>query len=227
MPILIAKHRNPISPSLLHWRKLEVANAYLEAVKGGDNKAMAEWKRVMDTWIDHVVDTGMGVAVHPDKGYKMVPDAPYLRELNARTELLDGHAVMPDGMFENIDGPVYTAADVESYGNRPLSQEQALASPLWTEFIPNRDLRTLAIKYLFLLGKQRFDLDAMMGAYFPRAQEKPVMGLWSFWGLEDRSNAGGRVLLGVVVGRLIGVEPNVAEGDVQKLEYIIRTVQTE
>ncbi len=221
MPKLIAEGRNPISPQHLYYRKLEVLNEYLGALKIKDKKAIELWKARMHQYWDNWTDTGFGIAVHPDKGYKFVPDSQFLRELNPKTKLLNGLAVMPDGMYESIDAQPYTLADVEKYGNRMQQLNEALENPFLKELVPNKVTRELAIINTFAQGKERFGYDEMMGIYLPKAQEQPVMGLWCFRWLEFWADANGRNHLGNNNGRLVGVR-DVAEGDAQNLEHILK-----
>lgn len=228
MPKLIKEGRTPISPEQLFYRKLEVLNEYLGALKTKDKKAIESWKARMHIYWDNLIDTGFGIAVHPDKGYKMVPDSQFLREINQKTKLLNGAAVMPDGMFEGIEGNIYRQKDVEKYGNEEQLLKDALTNPFLRELIPNKVTRKLAIINIFAQGKARFKYDEMMGIYFPDAQKQPVMCLWFVGGLESRSVADGGGSLDCGLGRLVGVR-DVAGGDASmherssaQLEHILK-----
>ena len=216
MPKLIADGRNPISPSLVFWRRLEALNEYLGAWKRSDFESLAEWDKVMETWWGNSVDTGFGIAMHPNGNAVLVPNTQYLRQLNLQTKLLHSYAVMPDGMFESLDGHRLTAAKINQYRMITMSQQQALADPLWKVFIPDKTLRDASIVNTFAQGKK----DDMMGIYFPAAPARPVMGLWCFGGRYNRCNAYGGELISC--SRLFGVTPGVAEGDVRTLEHIIQ-----
>lgn len=220
MPKLIAEGRNPISPSLVFWRRLEVINKLNEALKKGDKASAEAWKAVYESCWDNYADTGFGIARHPEGNAVLVPDAQYLRQLNLKTKLLNGYAIMPDGMFESLDGHRFTAEKIKQYGGRELSQKQALADPFLEAFIQDKTLRDASIVNTFAQGKERFKYNEMMGVYFPDAQKQPVMGLVCVRRLDDRSIAWGVSLN--YGGRLIGVSPGVAEGDARKLEYIVQ-----
>ncbi len=218
MPKLIAAGRNPISPEQLFYRKLEVLNECLGALKIKDKKAAEEWKLRMETYWNQLIDTGFGIAVHPDGNVKPVPNARYLRKLSPGTKLLYGIAVMPDGMYEKIDAQAYSAADIKKY-RKKMPLKEALANPLLKEFIPNKNTRELAIINVFVQGKEHYGYDEMMGIYLPeaclpKAEKEPVMGLLSFGWLAFGSNIVCRNNLGGFFGggRLVGVR-DVAEGD--------------
>lgn len=225
MPKLIAEGRNHISPSLLFWRKLETLNDYSGALTRGDKKSVKAWKEVMLTWWDKYVDTSFVVARHPDKGVILVPDAQYLKELNLQTKLSEGYAIMPDGMFEKLSnqGHAYSDKEIDKYWNKWLTQKQALSYHLWMDLIPNEDLRNASIVNVFSQYRQRFKKEnKLMIISSPDARKEPIMGILSVGGLGLKSNAFGRFLLDHKFGRLVGVLPNVAEGDVRKLEHIIQ-----
>lgn len=228
MPNLIKDGRNPISPSIIYWLRLATLNNYLAAVTRKDQEAANAWKQEMVKYWDQYIDTGFGVARHPDKGAILVPNARCIRDLNLQTKLSEGdrYAIMPEGMFEELvnQGHAYTNVEiVQNGGNKWLTQEQAVSSPFLKDLIPDGALRNASIVNVFDQYQKRFLRNyLLMGVFFPEAQKEPVMGLFDVGRLEDGSGAGGRDLLDFQDGRLGGVLPEVAEGDVQKLEHIVQ-----
>ncbi|MBI2139105.1 hypothetical protein HYU13_05940 [Candidatus Woesearchaeota archaeon] len=228
MPKLIADGRSPISPSQLYWKRLGTLNNYLSAVRRNDAAGTEFWKIEMAKYWDQWVDTGIGVAVHPDQGAILIPNAKQLRELNLDTQLSDGdrYIILPDGAFNSLKGKGYhyTAAKIEEYGNRQLSEDGAKKSPFLEDFIPDKELRGMAVAVNFRQFRERFKLvGELMGTYFPDAPKgQEIMGLFGFGWLEDGSISCGSYHLGnFKCGRLVGVFPDVAEGDVQNLEDIL------
>ena len=189
MPKLIAEGRTPLPTSGLMKRRLEARNAS-ETVK--------------DSWLYNYFDTGDAIAYHPDGMGKIVLDAKQLRELTPESRLSNGALILPDGIYESLEGRELSKSDLEKYasGNR-LKQKEVISNPVWQALSEDENLLK---EYTNLVFSQGYD--KAMAIYRVSSQDIPTMRSWYVGRLDVvyvRSGANGRFLLDCDFGRLVGV----------------------
>jgi hypothetical protein len=185
MQELIAKGMTPLSVSGLMQRRLQ-------AQYGSES--------VRNSLMNNYHDTGDGIAYHPDGRIKIVPDANPLREMNPESRLVNGALVLPDGMYEKLEGHEFTRKDIQKYVGDSISSKDAKSNPLWQALARDPKLLNEYVDLIFAQAKQQFDYDKNMGVYVKDASDVPkdaaTMRPWFVGRLEDRSGAyGGDVLV--------------------------------
>ncbi|MBI2507514.1 hypothetical protein HYV89_01025 [Candidatus Woesearchaeota archaeon] len=186
MPKLIADGRALLSVSGL--RRLEARNAS-ELVK--------------DSWLYNYFDTGDAIAYHPDGMAKIVLDSQLLRELTPESKLINGALIIPNGMYEALEGLELSRGDLEKYASKNwLNQKEVISNPVWQALARDKDLLK---EYAGLVFSQGYD-DAM-GICRASPQDIPTMRSWCVGRLDGiiRSGAYFRDHLDLD-GRLVGVQ---------------------
>ena len=174
MPELIAKGMKPLSVSGLMQRRLQ-------AQYGSES--------VRNSLMNNYHDTGDGIAYHPDGRIKIVPDASPLREMDSKSNLVNGALVLPDGMYEKLEGQEFTRKDIQKYVGDAISSKEAKINPLWQALARDPKLLNEYVDLIFAQAKQQFDYDKNMGVYVSDAPESPAMRLWFVWELGNGSGA--------------------------------------
>jgi len=196
MPELIAKGMKPLSVSGLMQRRLQ-------AQYGSES--------VRNSLMNNYHDTGDGIAYHPDGRIKIVPDANPLREMNSESRLVNGALVLPDGMYEKLEGHEFTRKDIQKYVGDAITSKDAKSNPLWQALARDPKLLNEYVDLIFAQAKQQFDYDKNMGVYVRDAsdvsKDAATMRLLFVGLLEYGSFANGRDDLGYSDGRLVGVAP--------------------
>lgn len=188
MPLLIAEGRVPISMYGVLQRRTD--------------KTLTEKAR--SWWFNNYIDSGDADAVHPNGKHKLVHDAQLLRELTAKSQLVNGGLVLEDGVYESLDGEEFTPAQIERYTGSDLTIEQTKANPFWQRFARN-DLDLLN-EYASKVFERTGNSESM--GVFPSAKEKvPIMRSWYADWVDDRCGTFGYYDLGYAGGRLVGVAP--------------------
>ena len=212
MPNLIAKGMTPLSASGLMQRKLQ-------SQYGSES--------VRSSLMHNYHDTGDGIAYHPDGRIKVVNDAKPLREMNSESQLVNGALVLPDGLYEKLEGQEFTRKDIQKYVGEALTSEEAKSNPLWQALARDPKLLNAYVDLIFTQAKQQFDYNRNMGVYVRDAsdvsKDAATLRLWEVGLLEGGSNADGRVTLDDVFGRLAGVAP---EAQAAKSEDPRSTLET-
>ena len=188
MPALIAESRIPLS----------VAGLMQQRLRSGKQ----DWK-------DNYFDTGDAIVYHPDGRVKIVLDSQLLRDINPKSELLNGALVLVDGVYETLQGPEFTREKLAKITERDLALEEVKTHPFWQTLA--RD-GALLNEYADSMGaemKQRFKYDSIMGVYLASAEKKPTARAACVYGLVDGngSDAGDGYGLDFGFGRLVGVAP--------------------
>ena len=199
MPELIAKGMAPLSAAGLMQRRLQ-------SQYGSES--------VRNSLMNNYFDTGDGIVYHPD-GSKMiiVPDARPLREINPKSQLVNGALVLEDGMYEKLrsQGHEFTRKDIQKYVGEALTSKEAKSNPLWQALARDPKLLNEYVDLIFAQAKQQFDYDKNMGVYVRDAsdvsKDSATLRPWCVGGLRDWSNAVGRSDLDDSDGRLVGVAP--------------------
>ncbi len=191
MPNLIAEGRTPLSVSGLMERRLETLGAS---------------KPVKESWWNNYFDTGDGVFYHPDGRIRVVLDAKPLREINPESKLQNRTLVLPDGLYEQLEGEEFTREQVAKYVDRLLTSKDAKNNPVWMALARDQKLLNDYVDAVFSEATQQFGYKENMGVYVANAQNVPTGRLWTVGGLRDNSNADGRGSLDYGIGRLVGVE---------------------
>ena len=196
MQELIAKGMTPLSVSGLMQRRLQ-------AQYGSES--------VRNSLMNNYHDTGDGIAYHPDGRIKIVPDASPLREMNPESRLVNGALVLPDGMYEKLEGQEFTRKDIQKYVGDAITSKEAKINPLWQALARDPKLLNEYVDLIFAQAKQQFDYDKNMGVYVRDtsdvSKDVATMRSWYVSRLEVRSNANGRYGLDDSDGRLVGVAP--------------------
>lgn len=196
MPLLVKAGLVPMSVAQLMQRRVAVLGD--EALKG------AFW--------DHYFDTGDAVAYKDDK-VKVVLDAAALREMNARSELSNGALILPDGVYEALEGPEFTREELTRLGiDKALSQTQVREHPVWQALARDQAVLDEYVSVIFREAKTRYNYNENMGLYVAAAQKQPTMRAWCVNLLHYRSYAYGLSFLNDDNGRLVGVAPEARVG---------------
>ena len=208
MPPLIEEGRTPLSARGLMRRRLQVLSS-ADAVKA--------------SWWNNYVDTGDGIAYHPDGRIKVVPDSRHLRELNTESRLFTGSLVLEDGVFDSLEGTEFTPKDVKKYAqNRVLTETEVTQNPVWLALARDQVLLQEYAGETFRQAKERFNRDNNMGVYVHEAPEKAIMRALFVGALVDNyySDADGYYGgLDYGGGRLVGVAP---EAQVRENDQVVK-----
>ena len=138
MPMLIADGRVPMSVNGLMQRNLEVSEK--------DASGMYKFSDpVRSAWMDNYFDTGDAIALHPNGNIKVVLDAQPLREMNSRSQLSNCALVLPDGMYEKLEGHEFTREQIKNYIDKWLARDEAKSNPS-NEPSPQLDRHSLRTK---------------------------------------------------------------------------------
>ncbi len=171
------------------------------------------------TWFDNYFDTGDGVA-YKDNKVKIVLDAQPLREMNARSELSNGALILPDGLYEALEGLEFTRDELTRLGvDRSLSQTQVREHPVWQALARDQTVLNEYADVIFREAKTRYNYDENMGLYVAAAQKQPTMRAWCVDNL-DRSDAHGNIYLNGGYGRFVGVAPEARVGEERPAQKI-------
>ena len=150
MPNLVAEGRTPLSVSGLMQRRLETRNSS---------------ETVRNSWWNNHFDTGDAIAYHPDGRIKVVLDAQSLREINPKSQLSNGALVLPDGLYEKLDGQEFTRKDVQRYVGDWLSSKDAKSNPIWQALARDTKLLNDYVDAVFAQAKEQFSYDKNMVVY--------------------------------------------------------------
>ena len=185
MPLLIAKGRQLMSVAGVMERRI--------------NSDKKDWK-------GSYFFTGDAVAYHPDKKFKIVSDAEILRNLNAESKLESGALILPEGMYETLEGEEFLYKNVQKLLEKELSQADVLKNPLWKAVARDQALLEEYVPRMFAEMKKSFDYEENMGIYLD-SFDKPKLRALVVYGLGIRSMLYGGNYLGIDGGRLVGVAP--------------------
>lgn len=196
MPLLVAEGRVPLSVSDLMRKRLEVLDS-------GDQELVSYWR-------GNYFDTGDAVIYHPNGNIKVVLDAEPMKKINPKSELKTGALVMPDGMYDKLDGETFTRKGVEKYSivGKLLSKEEAKKNPIWKALAHgDQALLNAYVDATFKKAEEYHDYDKNMKIWLSQPQEVTTGRLWCVDRLDYNSNAYGSNYLGNNNGRLVGVAP--------------------
>ncbi|MCD4666539.1 hypothetical protein K8R47_01890 [archaeon] len=194
MNLLIKEGRVPISTADLMRIRLEVLTGGSEDVRSA--------------WHDNYFDTGDAIVYHPNGNAKIVLDSKLARELNLDSEIRNGALILPDGMYEQLEGTEFNRDELEKYvAEESLTLDQVNQNPIWQALARDKSLLNKYADMVFKETKDRFGYDKNMGLYVSSKPEEPNMRLWYVGRLGCRSGAGGNSSLGSDIGRLVGVAP--------------------
>ncbi len=162
MPLLVKAGLVPMSVAQLMQRRVAVL---------GD-------KALKATWFDNYFDTGDAIAYKDDK-VKVVLDAAALRKMSARSELSTGALILPDGVYETLEGPEFTRDELTRLGiDKSLSQTKVREHPVWQALARDQAVLDEYAGALFREAKTRYNYDENMGLYVAAAQKQPTMRAW-------------------------------------------------
>jgi hypothetical protein len=199
MPQVIADKRAPLSVSDIMLAKISAVNAE-DAVKSA--------------WFNNYLDTGDGIADHPDGRSKLVLDSQHLRNLTSDTPLIDGALPLEDGVYETLPGLEFSKEDKEKYFGRAFISKLVKSNPFWQALARDSALLDAFVDIIATEYQRKFapneDLGKLelMGAYLrDEAPKSPQMRALYVSGLGGWSNVYGRVDLDDLNGRLVGLAP--------------------
>jgi hypothetical protein len=201
MQKLVADGRTPMSVAGLMQRRL--------AVKGAE-------PAVQKAWMDNYFDSGDGIVYHPDGKVKLVLDSQHLRNLTPDTELVGGALVLPAGVYETLEGPEFTRAQLKKHVGNWLKSDQAKSNPMWQALARDQALLDAYVGHIYSEYQSRFakttdlkDITAI-GAFIVDQESLPkdvTMRALSVLRLESRSDVYGWCNLDLNYGRLVGLAP--------------------
>jgi len=188
IPELIAEGRVPMSTAGLMERRLNSK---------------------LDTWRNNNFDTGDGVAYNLNGSkLKIILDAQPLREITGDSKLSNGGLVLPDGAYENLEGPEFTRKQLMSITERGLTPGEVRAHPVWQILARNKDLLEAYIDATFAGMKESFGYENGMGVYLGDPWAPPILRKWTVNKLNNGSDITGWSVLDTGVGLLVGVKPD-------------------
>ncbi len=186
MPKLLADKRMPLSVAGLMERRL-------------NSTQTAEWR-------DNYFGMGDAIAYKGD-AFKVVADAPLLRELTANTRLKAGAVLLADGLYETFDGTEFSRKDLSKVMGRDLTAADAKKHPVWQALARgDQGLLDAYTDMTFADTKARFGYTENMGVYLDDSKE-PHARAWFVGRAYYRSQASGDCDLDYRSGRLVGVAP--------------------
>lgn len=189
MPRLIASGKVPVNTSDVMDRRLEVANA-------------SYW--VETAWLDNYFQTIDGFGRYPNGKAKLVLDAQPLREVDAKSEMLNGYLVMPDDLLTRLEGEVFNQDEIEKYTRKWQTKTEVLDNPFLRVLARDQHRLKEYADYIFAMTKQQYGFGVNMAIYLPEPQVKPVLGLGSIDWMLSRSDLSGKNFMGMHTGRLVG-----------------------
>ncbi len=154
MPLLIADGRTPISVAGVMEQRL--------------NSGKQDWK-------DNYFDTGDAIVYHPDKKFKVVLDAEPLRNLNSESKLRNGALILPDGMYEDLQGEEFAYKDIQKLVDKELSQADILKHPIWKSVSRDQALLDEYVLKMFAEMKSKFNYNENMGIYLDSFDNAPKL----------------------------------------------------
>ena len=203
MPKLIAEGRLPLSISGFMKRRLDALNSSDE---------------VRSSYWDNYFDSGDGIAYHPDGRAKIVLDAQPLRDLTPSSKLRNGALVLPDGVYDGLEGIELSEVDLERYAvGEQLKKKNVKDNPIWQTLARDGKLLEDYVQNVFSQGKERFGYDLAMAVYRSSASDVPTMRSWCLSRLDGRAIAFGSGHLDGDFGRLVGVAPEAQQSVAQKI----------
>jgi hypothetical protein len=210
MPKLRADGRVPANVSQIMQRRLDLRD---------DDTGVKSF------FMDNYFDSGDAVLYHPDGRVKIVLDSQHLRDMTPDTPRNSGALIICEDVYKTLEGEEFKKDKLGKTGDW-MSKEDVKAHPVWKVLARDQALLDDYADYIFAEGKERFDYyNHAMGVYPGSCGgDKPEMRAWCVWGFGDRSNVGGRGVLGIGNGRLVGIAPEAlgAPGKVlQILEHIL------
>jgi len=172
MPKLLGEGRTPLNVAGLMRRRLEVLIASEE---------------VKDAWWTNYFDTGDAVIYHPDGRFKVVLDAEPMRGINPESELSSGALVLPEGMYDKLNGEEFTRKEIRRYGiaEKLLTKEEAKFNPIWKALAGgNQALLDAYVDAAFTKAKEGYGYDKLMSIWLSQTQEVTTGRLWCVSGLD-------------------------------------------
>lgn len=123
MPKLLAEGRTPLSVSDVMYKRLFLRHDKTD---------------VRVSWLENYFHTNDAIATHPDEKFKLVLDAEPLRELNRQSHFYMGKVILPDGMYEKLEGPEYKFNEFlrETHKNK----EDIKRNSIWKRLARDRHL---------------------------------------------------------------------------------------
>src|SRR3989344_7769964 len=168
MPLLRSAGRMPVS----------VAETWDERINSSKKKV----------WKDSYVFTIDAFAYHPDKKIKIVLNAKPLLEITQESQLQSGALVLPDGMYESLDGEEFTQKDLQKMIlEKDMKKAEAQVHPILRAFARTKKRLNAYTDRMFPEMKKRFDYDTAMGIYLDSFREVPTMRAAVVNRLENRS----------------------------------------
>lgn len=195
MPELIKEGKTPLSTAGLMKRRLEVLTAS-EDVKGA--------------WWGNYFDTGDAVFYHPDGRFKVVLNAEPMKELNPESKLKNGALVLPEGLYDKLDGEEFTRKEVERYGlaEKLLTKDEAKNNPILKVLAEeDQELLNSYVNAVFTKAKKRYGYGKNMKIWLSPPQEEITGRLWCVDSLHGTFHVYGNNSLVSYFGRLVGVAP--------------------
>jgi len=198
MPRLIQQGYQPISIAQIMQRRLNVLGSIPE---------------VKDAWWMNYFDSGDAVVYHPDGKIKIVLDSPLARKLNPDITLSDGTPdsvlpygalILPDGMYEQVQGEEFSKDVVEkyTYAEQPTVRK-VKHNPIWRALARDQNLLAEYAKATFKEAKPEYNTDTKMEILISSYTKVPNLRLWELGG--NLSHAIGFDTICGLTGRLVGV----------------------
>lgn len=197
MPLLLKEGMVPISVYSLMERRLEVLES-----------AFSE--KVRDSWWNNCFDTGDASAYDTQGNVKIVLDAQPLRTLNPKSRLKNGALVLPEDIYNQLDGQEFTKEQVAKYSVKFLQEGQSVDNPMWVALARGDTAMLKAYEKVAFAKAKEFGCDTAMGLFTASAKDVYTMRLWCLGsvggGYLSSANGSDSILLnsisfGCLVGR--------------------------
>ncbi|MBI4918531.1 hypothetical protein HY837_01265 [archaeon] len=161
--------------------------------------------------INDYLDSGTGLACHPDGSFKVVHDCELLRNINSRTKLVDGVLLLEESVYDSFEGVIFSKNVRKEHTGILLTENEAKNNPVWFE-LAGRDQNLLGayVEKVFKYLRDNYKISEGMAVYLVEPLRKPSLGAWCLGGFvnvycSSRSSAHGSYSLGDCNARLVRV----------------------
>jgi len=186
MPRLRADNRRPMTAK-------DIAEKRVEVLKSKD-------ANLINAWVNHYYDTSSGVAYFGNE-IKIIPNCEILANIDSDAKLKNGALILTPEQYKSLEGKVLNRDELKLQAW--LTKQEAKEHPVWKELLG--DALNPYTDAIFKFGKEKYDIDNLMGIWIANAQKEPTLRSWYFSNLDRRSVINGLSNLDYGGARLVGV----------------------
>lgn len=171
-------------------------------------------------WMNYDFMLGDVALCHPAGKIKIVLDCDILRGLNPKSELVSdgsidtGALVLPDGMYEKIQGDEFTRGEIKGWVNRYLSSKEAKKNPVLRLLARDPRLLNEYVDYIFAENeKLPHPFEKMIGVDFAPQKKVPTLHAFCVGNISAASSFSAHSNFNSEVHRLVGVAKEALDKD--------------